>query len=206
MEFYRVTKLTEHIRQITDVTGVAAFLVTGTERAALLDTCCGYHSLRKTVEDLTDLPLDVILTHGHCDHGGGAADFDRVWLNEGDWKEYEEHCTVDMRASYVALSVKDYDRREFLPPRTGGFLPLTDGQIFPLGGVTLEAVAVPGHTEGMTCILIREEKILLLGDACNTRTFLFTGSGTVQGAIGKAAGKVRRKIPADAVFPWTGLL
>lgn len=179
MEYYKVTKLTEHISQITDVTGASAFLVTGRERAALLDTCCGYHSLKDVVKELTDLPLDVILTHGHCDHGGGAAEFDRVWLNEEDWKEYEEQGTVEMRASYVALTLENFDRNEFLPPRTEGFLPLKDGQLFSLGDITLEAVAVPGHTRGMTCILIREEKILLLGDACNTRTFLFTGSGMV---------------------------
>lgn len=37
----------------------------------------------------------------------------------------------------------------------------------------LEIINVPGHTPGSVAIMIREELVLLLGDACNTFTFLF---------------------------------
>jgi glyoxylase-like metal-dependent hydrolase (beta-lactamase superfamily II) len=69
----------------------------------------------------------------------------------------------------------------YVPQRMGGYQNLVDGQRFDLGGTTLEAIALPGHTQGMTCILIKELRMLLLGDGCNARTFLFsTESSSVQ--------------------------
>jgi glyoxylase-like metal-dependent hydrolase (beta-lactamase superfamily II) len=57
------------------------------------------------------------------------------------------------------------------------YLDLVDGQVFDLGGVMLEAIAVPGHTLGMlgmTRVPVRELRALLLGDGCNAFTFLFS--------------------------------
>lgn len=39
--------------------------------------------------------------------------------------------------------------------------------------MSLEIYEVPGHTPGSVAVLIREERTLLLGDACNPFTFLF---------------------------------
>jgi hypothetical protein len=58
------------------------------------------------------------------------------------------------------------------------FKDLKDGDAFDLGGVSLEMYACPGHTLGTLTILIPEERLLLLGDACNPRTFLFGGYST----------------------------
>jgi glyoxylase-like metal-dependent hydrolase (beta-lactamase superfamily II) len=58
------------------------------------------------------------------------------------------------------------------------YLDVQDGQLFDLGGITLEAVAVPGHTQGMTCVLNREERSILFGDACNTAVFLWDDEAT----------------------------
>jgi glyoxylase-like metal-dependent hydrolase (beta-lactamase superfamily II) len=44
----------------------------------------------------------------------------------------------------AAISVEEY-----VPQRDGGYLDLIDGQVFDLGGVTLQAIAVPSHTQGM---------------------------------------------------------
>lgn len=53
------------------------------------------------------------------------------------------------------------------------YLPLEDGQEFDLGGVILKAVAVPGHTKGMTCVLNVTERTILFGDGCNPSVFLW---------------------------------
>ena len=73
---FTVTKLTDHVTDIREATGVSAFLVTGTQRALLIDTCTGLLGLRQIVEDLTDLPVTVWLTHSHGDHAGSIADFE----------------------------------------------------------------------------------------------------------------------------------
>ena len=66
----------------------SVFLLVGTERALLLDTGIGLGDLRGLVEEITDKPYDVVITHGHMDHVGGAAWFDKVYLNEKDWDAF----------------------------------------------------------------------------------------------------------------------
>ena len=53
------------------------------------------------------------------------------------------------------------------------FKNLQEGMSFDLGGVHLDIYDLPGHTQGMTAILFRENKSLLAGDGANMFTFLF---------------------------------
>ena len=53
------------------------------------------------------------------------------------------------------------------------FAELTDGMIFDLGEVHVQAVAFPGHTAGSTAFLVEEDRLLITGDCCNNFTFLF---------------------------------
>ena len=80
-----------------------------------------------------------------------------------------------MRKEYGVMMVHDHyiSESDYVLSREKLFLPIQAGQSFDLGGITLETIPLPGHTQGMTCILIQEMRILLLGDACNSSTFLF---------------------------------
>lgn len=177
MEFFKAKSLSPHITQIEDATGVFCFLVQGSERAVLVDTGTGVGDLPAFVAALTDLPLTVICTHGHVDHAGGASLFKEVYLAPADWELATRPGTAQMQADYAALmmgeAAKQLTPQDLAPVRTAPFLPLKDGALFPLGGVSVQAVALPGHTQGMTCILIPEERSVIMGDACNTRVFLF---------------------------------
>lgn len=190
MEFFRTERLSPSTTRITDLTQVSSFLVVGEEKAALLDTGTGLGDLKAFVETLTDKPVTVLLTHGHGDHASGAAPFEEVYLSEKDWDIVRQHDSMEMKMGYAQSvmgegysAVSDAD---FCPPRTGGYLPLEDGQVFDLGGVTLEALAVPGHTQGMTCILNREERSILFGDACNTYVYLWLGESSSVAGYQKA--------------------
>lgn len=173
-------QLSEHVTQLTEVSGVSAFLVTGTKRAALLDTCSGVRGLKETVAELTKLPVTVILTHGHGDHAGSAADFEDVYMHPEDGELLQKH-NLAMRMDYVrAMLGPDcaLTEEDFVADARQPFRPLSDGQVFDLGGICLEIIHVPGHTKGSCCVLLPEERSILYGDACNANTLVMDEAST----------------------------
>lgn len=174
-------KLTEHVTRIFGLGREQMYLVEGTEKAALIDTGCGVGSLRSYVETLTDKPLIVLITHGHVDHAMGAAEFDTVYMSRKDDYIYKEHCAVERRKGFISQSpffaeVEESDYQPTLPCEA--FLDLNEGDVFDLGGITIEVFACPGHTLGSLCMLFREERTLLTGDSCNCSIFLFADYST----------------------------
>ena len=75
-----------HIR---DGMGVCMTLLRGEKRALLVDTGYGAEDVAAFVRTLTDLPLTVVLTHGHHDHALGSRWFGEVHLLPEDFPVYE---------------------------------------------------------------------------------------------------------------------
>lgn len=177
VQFYRSEKVNDRITAIRSLTGEIMYLIEGEDRAVLVDTCLGVGHLREFVEKLTDRPLTVILTHGHIDHAMGAPDFANVYMNSADREVYEEMSDIEDRKGYIAANnggkLPDFSPEDYVSPFPVTFQELKDGSVFDLGGLHLDIYALPGHTRGSMVVLVREEKILILGDACNTATFLF---------------------------------
>lgn len=178
MEFYHAEKVNDRLIMLKSLSGELLYLVSGEERAALIDTCLGVGNLRNFVETLTDRPLTVLLTHGHVDHAPGAAEFPEVWMNPKDIPLYQRQCALEERKGYLKAALgdmyKEIREETYIPPQKDyPFFKLTDGMEFDLGGVHIAAYDFPGHTPGSMVFLIREMRILILGDACNNSTFLF---------------------------------
>jgi glyoxylase-like metal-dependent hydrolase (beta-lactamase superfamily II) len=164
---FKSEEITPHIRRIRSTPDVCMYLVDGEHKAALIDTGNGVGDLKGYVEKLLNgKPYDVILTHGHVDHASGADQFgDNVYLNSLDYELSLTHCSIEHRKNSFAHwremfpgTMQDFDDNEFVQVRQRGYRPLNDGQLFDLGGITLEAICVPGHTQGMTMILDIEER------------------------------------------------
>ncbi len=176
---HQITRLSPHITQITDPTGVYLFLVEGQREAMLIDTGVGFAGLKETVDSLTAKPYSVLVTHMHPDHAGGVGVFDRVYLHPADLHLTAEQA-VEGRLGYARACMApgtEVSEADLIPAPVGKeYLPLSDGQIFDLGGITLEAIHVPGHTPGSVCVLFREEKSILFGDACNANTLILWGA------------------------------
>ena len=171
--------VTDGIRRIWSMPAVCMYLVEGREKAVLIDTGCGEKGLREYVERLLQgKPYEVLLTHGHVDHAAGAGEFEQVWLHPADNALVQRHCTVENRLAYwehcklILGGMQLPDRSDFVPMRTEPFLPLSDKQIFDLGGRTVQILHVPGHTRGMMVPFVPEEETAFLGDACGTGTLL----------------------------------
>ncbi len=173
---YRSERLSPHITRITDIAGVACYLIEGQDRACLLDTCCGYGSLKEYVRTLTSKEPFVILTHGHYDHTGSAALFEEVYMAPEDMPVLEKHTTE--RSAFLAEdkkhipALKDIHMEDLNPMLKEVPRPLKDGDLFDLGGIQIRMISVPGHTPGMMCALIPEEKTIFFGDACGMNVLL----------------------------------
>lgn len=155
------------------------FLIVGDSRALLIDTGTAAFDLPALIGRLTLLPMDVALTHGHMDHAGGMGWFHRVHLHPADF-DLARSITLTMRQDYTrlirriaggffdvdALNVRDFSRQPEL-------LPLGEGDCFDLGGVHVDVYETPGHTPGGLSYLVREQRLLITGDACNPNTLLF---------------------------------
>ncbi len=176
-EFYRTEKVNDRITGIRSLTGEIMYLIEGKDKAALIDTCLGVGHLKKTVEALTDRPITVLLTHGHLDHAMGAPEFETVYMNHADREVYEAMAPFEERNNYIRGNLggklPDFSPEDYVPVSPMNFHDLKDGDSFDLGGVHVDAYALAGHTKGTMVFLIREERIMVLGDACNPATFLF---------------------------------
>lgn len=66
-------EFSEGLFEIDEFDCASVFVIVGEERALVLDTGTGIGDLRWVIEHkITDKPYDVVLTHNHADHIGGA--------------------------------------------------------------------------------------------------------------------------------------
>lgn len=169
-------RITDRITRIKAPKTELIYLVEGEKRAALIDTGCGFGSLKKYVDTLTSKPVIVLNTHGHLDHAMGSIEFDEVYMSHKDEYIYVEHAKKEKRLEELNGFPKlpDFEESDYLEAAPmSHYRDLKQGDSFDLGGVTIDIFECPGHTRGSMVMLIREEGILLTGDACNGLLFMF---------------------------------
>jgi glyoxylase-like metal-dependent hydrolase (beta-lactamase superfamily II) len=175
------------IFEIDEFDCASVFVIVGSERALVFDTGTGIGDLRWVVENrITDRPYDVVLTHNHGDHIGGAGFFDEVWIhkNDFDWTNLDVAPTLEFRKAYARM-IRDregknysYDDRDIVPwIAPPAKRVLEDGQVFDLGGRKVTFYHCPGHTAG-ECVAVDDlTRTLFIGDACNRNLLLGLGVG-----------------------------
>ncbi len=115
---------------------------------------------------LTELGLklkQILITHAHIDHIGGALKLKRltgapILLNENDLPLLE---MMEEQAGWVGIATP-----ETAPPDDS----LTDGLGVGLESFPAEVIHTPGHTQGSVCLHFAPLKLLIAGDT------LFAGS------------------------------
>jgi len=123
---------------------VDCYLVEGTELALLIDAGVSGRDLAGAVRKLTDKPVTLALLHIHSDHTAAARQFANVYVSR--------------------LERTTTQTEEGLAEKLESYQELTDGMVFELGGRTLEAIHVPGHTQGSFVLLCEEDRVLLTSD------------------------------------------
>ncbi|MGN1141328.1 MAG: MBL fold metallo-hydrolase [Oliverpabstia sp.] len=182
IDYYKAEKINEHITAIRSLSHEIMYLIQGEKEAVLIDTCIGLKGYREYVERLIKgKKLTVLISHGHVDHAAGVAEFEGfsdVYMNFADIDFYKTQLEIEDRRGYAMAvygpEAKNYKDEQFAEGKPDfPFKELKDEMEFELGGLTVQTLAAPGHTKGCMVFLIKEERILILGDACNNATFLF---------------------------------
>lgn len=184
---FTAQRLPNGVTEITDLSGVHCFLVEGQDKALLIDTMTGLRGLPAFVATLTDLPVEVALTHGHMDHAGGVFEFGRCYIHPADIPMLDGR-TLPARVGYVRGQLPPGEAPEasaFVPDGPVEFVPLKAGDKLDLGGRALEVLHVPGHTRGSLCYLDTASGDFFAGDACNNNTLLMMDvSATIEEYLG----------------------
>lgn len=173
--FFRVETVTNRIYRIT-MPFVCCYLVVGKEKAVLIDSGWGYGDIKEVVESITDLPVTLVLSHGHPDHNGAASQFDEVYLNERDFNMIENQNQIELRRKLMLKHVPEGFKENidlWQPPRTKPYTPLTEDEQFDLGDLTILPFYLPGHSVGSMVFIVPEERIAIFGDAISHPTILF---------------------------------
>ncbi len=183
-KFFTAEKIFDNVTAITGMAGEKCFLVEGSQCALLIDGLTGVGNLKAFVRELTELPVRMVATHGHLDHIGASFAYGQCWIHPADIGLLYEHGDPEGRlgfsksgAAFQALRTEPglEDVTPLCPVRT---YPVQDGDVFDLGGVELEVIAVPGHTFGTIVLLDRARRVVYSGDACNGNTLLFMPGST----------------------------
>ena len=148
LEIIRINERVWQFHEKNEFSPVDAYLVCGDHSAVMIDGLCEVAGVYEKAREITDLPLSMILTHGHGDHAGvGTDEFIAagcdIYLQQKDlWMLKEDKQGIDLSI------IKD----------------IREGQLFDLGGICLEAILVPGHTEGSIVLLDRTNQLMYTGD------------------------------------------
>ena len=132
---------------------VYCFLLIGEEKALLIDTAYGKGDIRALVESITDKPVYVANTHGHFDHTGGNALWEKVYGSREATKDMKKAFNPDMEAEMKRKPYPDYEIEE-----------IGDGYSFELGNRRVEVIDIPAHHPGSVAYLDHGRRLLFSGD------------------------------------------
>lgn len=184
---YEVKEIAPKVYVINEYNLATMFVIEGEDQACCIDCGLGAGDYLYVVRQLTDKPVILACTHGHCDHIGGRGQFKTLRISRGD-SEIIKRNNIARRFGYLLLYYIKGDVK----------VPITDIKLHPtkkepmtmflrqddtigLGGKTLKVIATPGHTDGSLSFLDIEDKILFTGDVLNpTNVLWFKESDSVE--------------------------
>jgi glyoxylase-like metal-dependent hydrolase (beta-lactamase superfamily II) len=166
-----------------------SYLIKGDRRNLLidagfnLDVCYADLTNGLALLDVDMVDTDIFFTHFHSDHCGLACriarDGNRIYMGRADmeingrymrgkeivWGETEsDFITAGYTIEELLETRRVNPAFEFVADGYYETTPVDDGFSIDLGGVSLSALATPGHTPGHTCLYETDTRTLFAGD------------------------------------------
>ena len=151
MEYFEIVKIRDRVWRLWDAEKDSFYLVEGDRLAAVIDTgVTPGGRILPGLQQLTQKPLVLVLTHAHIDHFYHMDEFHTVYMSHREF-ELGEDILREMMAG------KDLNLAAAVHIETGSKIEL--------GGCTLEICAVPGHTPGSVAVYDSRDGIVFTGEA-----------------------------------------
>lgn len=117
------------------------YVVAGSKKALVIDTGMDEEEILPRIRQLTDLPLELVITHAHWDHMLHVDEFPYYLISE--------------------------EEKAFLQDRQDTALPkwIQAGEQIDLGNCILQVVSLAGHTPGSLLFVDVDRKLIFTGDA-----------------------------------------
>jgi hydroxyacylglutathione hydrolase len=131
---------------------------TATNRAAIVDPGGDVARIREAIGQLKVTPEKILLTHGHIDHAGGAAELAEalsIPIEGPDERDGFLMSNLVTQAARFGMT----DVRNVTPTRW-----LVEGETVSVGDLTFNVLHVPGHTPGHLVFVNVPSRFALVGD------------------------------------------
>ncbi len=129
-----------------------------TKQAAVVDPGGDLSRIEDAIKEAGLKVEKILLTHGHVDHAGGAADL-----------------ASKLKVPVIGPAIADKPVLDNIPNRAPMFgMPeaksvtpdqwLKEGDVVAVGGITFKVIEAPGHSPGSVVLFSAENKFALMGD------------------------------------------
>ncbi len=161
---YRIEEIKKGVYALDTCAFESLYLLVGEKKAVLIDTGMRKQNLMPVLRKLTNLPIVLLLTHGHSDHMYHADEFEEVWMHEADLKVWKKGLGLmaAVSSSFFCFMKRIYFKK---------FKKMKEGMRFNLGNRTLTVAEARGHTPGSVVFIDKEDKLIFTGDAIGSGSY-----------------------------------
>ena len=165
---------------------VRFFLLTGKEKAVLIDSGQSCTNAKELVEGITDLPVDVLNTHADPDHIACNCQFEHVLMNPAEYANLYLKCNASQEMNLVSVYPEN---------------------VIDLGDRSVFLLPLPGHTPGSIAIFDEKYHVLFGGDSIQSgNIYMFGPMRNMKAYELSLLDLQKRMLPFDVIYPSHGEL